>query len=95
MQKLHQQQQHQLVSPANLQHLTALSLQNIPAAVQFPGKIRPDRMSRMPIPRLVGIDYEELPPLAGAGRLVSRLRNLFILSPTKRTNKLERLSSLV
>lgn len=70
---MHQpKQQHQLVSPANLHSLAALSLQNIPSAVQFPAKIRPDRMSRVPLPRLVGpIDYEDLPPLVG-GRLDSQ-----------------------
>ena len=92
MQKLQQQQQHQLVSPANLQHLTAMSLQNLPAAVQFPGKIRPDRMARMPIPRLVGIDYEELPPLAGAGRLDSQnVTTAMMLSDTSPRQALQRI----
>ena len=96
MQKLqqhqHHQQHHQLVSPATLQHLTALSLQNIPAAVQFPGKIRPDRMARMPIPRLVGIDYEELPPLAGAGRLDSQnVTTAMMLSDTSPRQALQRI----
>jgi hypothetical protein len=94
MQKLMQQPQQaqQLVSPANLQHLTALSLQNIPAAVQFPGKIRPDRMARMPLPRLVGIDYEELPPLAGAGRLDSQnVTTAMMLSDTSPRQALQRI----
>ena len=92
-----QQQQHpphhqQLMSPANLQHLTAMSLQNIPAAVQFPGKIRPDRMARMPIPRLVGIDYEELPPLAGGSRLESQnLATAMSLSDTSPRQALQRI----
>ena len=93
-QQQQQQQPHhqQPMSPANLQHLTALSLQNIPAAVQFPGKIRPDRMARMPIPRLVGIDYEELPPFAAANRLDSQnLATAMSLSDTSPRQALQRI----